>query len=69
MVQQLNETWAQGSRPGDPPISSVAVAVDPRWLANQDARQRLLAFVRAPRPANVASGLLHDLLTVLELDA
>ena len=69
MVTQSNETWAQGSQPGDPPISSVVVAVDPDVLRRDEARDRLRVFVRQPRPAELDGGLIHDLATILIVDA
>lgn len=35
-MTQTNEVWAQGSQPGDPPISSVVAAVSPDALQRQE---------------------------------
>ncbi len=64
-----NEVWAEGAQPGDAPISSVVVPVDPAEAARTVAQERIRAFGRGPRPATPnALQTLHDVVIALQLD-
>lgn len=70
-MTQLNEVWAQGSVPGDAPISSVTVPVDPVFVARQAARERMRAFAQSARPSGGPPSTLpqqiHDLAVAMGL--
>jgi len=61
-----DEVWAQGSNPGDPPISSTVVPVDPQLAERNAIMARLQPFARGARPAG-PDALLHDLLRLMRV--
>ncbi len=61
MVTETNRVWAQGAEPGDAPISSVVVPVPVDEVERREARERIISFVRAPRPAGPNGGPLQVL--------
>ncbi|KKL66770.1 hypothetical protein LCGC14_2141680 [marine sediment metagenome] len=65
MAQDRNETWAQGSKPGDKPILVELIKRDPRLIAKEEALDRLNKFVKTDIPDTNLSGILDDLLNVL----
>jgi len=63
-----NEVWAQGSQPGEPPISSVLTPIPPEIVELDRRRERLqTARNGGVNPANMAS-LLQDLIDYLVRD-
>lgn len=65
-MTQTNEIWAQGAKPGDPPLSSVTVPIPPEVIAKDAALVRLGKLTNTSTTAQVRQAVL-DLLTVLEL--
>ena len=58
-MTQLNETWSQGSEPGDPPISSIVVPIPADVIERREALERIRAFCRSSRPDGAKNGTLQ----------
>lgn len=59
------ETWAEGSEPGDPPISSEIVPETPEQARSRGRRSRLALYVSGPQTEALTARALTDL--ILEL--
>lgn len=62
-----NETWAQGSQPGDQPIAVEIVPIPQEELDRQGAIQRLRAARGRPIAANEVQQLIADILERLDV--
>ncbi len=67
-MTNLNEVWAQGSEPGDSPISSTVVPIPPDVIERTEVLDRIRAFARANRPNGAVGAplqLLWDLAQIV----
>lgn len=70
-MTQRDEVWAQGSQPGDAPISSVVLTTPPEVVERAEAAARVRTFARGarpPGPGNTPLRLLWDLAKIMGLD-